>query len=246
MSSQPKRLEHGDTLMIGSTKLTAHIHASWGCDACRVTGTNVVSTEPQQHPREPAKPKLDKVVSIGPAKSKSKASLEAIRKQELRRLRREALGEDGDARDEDEDQNHHHHHPRRTHHEQQGPQHAQRPRRNNPRHQQTHSTPYPPPTPHHPSSLDTPLTHAEPTNVGSRMLQKMGWTAGQGLGATGHGRVEPVAVATRQGRLGLGMEDGPGSTAGGGGGAGTGGRRETLKEATVRRARERFSAMMED
>jgi hypothetical protein len=41
-------------------------------------------------------------------------------------------------------------------------------------------------------------------NKGFQMLARMGYQAGQGIGATGDGRVEPVAVDLKQNRLGLG------------------------------------------
>ncbi|KAJ2081306.1 squalene synthetase-like protein [Coemansia sp. RSA 988] len=42
------------------------------------------------------------------------------------------------------------------------------------------------------------------SNVGHRMLQQMGWTPGQGLGAGEKGRATPVDVMIRAGRRGLG------------------------------------------
>ncbi|PIA15110.1 G-patch-domain-containing protein [Coemansia reversa NRRL 1564] len=42
------------------------------------------------------------------------------------------------------------------------------------------------------------------SNVGHRMLQQMGWTPGEGLGAGEKGRATPVDVMIRAGRRGLG------------------------------------------
>lgn len=41
-------------------------------------------------------------------------------------------------------------------------------------------------------------------NRGFKLLQKMGWTSGTGLGATGAGRKEPVRIEMTGGALGLG------------------------------------------
>ncbi|KAJ3013874.1 Angiogenic factor with G patch and FHA domains 1 [Thoreauomyces humboldtii] len=272
-SSQPHRLEHGDTLTIGGTTMTAHIHAKWGCDACRVTGTNLVSTEPI---KETPKDEPNNTKKKGP-----KASLEAVRRQELNRLRREALGEEEEGKpnkagprdgvhnveeDEGADMQDRPNKKKKKQQPKLPSQYVDRAAMRRQMHGVDSSDPppssrnnygkYPPrgggrgaggvnhqqwggaPVEQAPfnRTAAVPLQHAEPANVGTRMLQKMGWTAGQGLGAQGNGRVEPVNVKMRQGKTGLGM-------GGVGEGVDVGGKRETLKEATVRRARERFREM---
>ncbi|KAJ3161503.1 hypothetical protein HDU86_007285 [Geranomyces michiganensis] len=305
-SSQPHRIHHGDVITIGSTKLAAHIHPEWPCDGCRVSSSsNIVSTEARgkSDPASAANSinSAAGAVTSDKKSSKGKTALEAERMQELRRLRREALGvpapsgastaamgeggNDVDIREEGGGDNDTHTQERRSRGKRQkrgealaagyvdraamrrqmhgldvsivpdsrlvgggrgggsggfrggynhhglrkndsgNYNHRSYNQHNQHQHQEA-------------NTIDTALTHTEPSNVGSRMLQKMGWTAGQGLGAAGDGRVEPVAVSQRMGRVGLGVQG-----ADGGGFSKPGGRRETLKEATVRRARERFSAM---
>ena len=41
-------------------------------------------------------------------------------------------------------------------------------------------------------------------NKGFKMLQKMGWSEGKGLGKESKGRIEPIPVATKNDRSGLG------------------------------------------
>jgi hypothetical protein len=41
-------------------------------------------------------------------------------------------------------------------------------------------------------------------NIGNRLLQKMGWKEGQGLGSTGSGIIDPIQAQYREGRAGLG------------------------------------------
>ena len=41
-------------------------------------------------------------------------------------------------------------------------------------------------------------------NIGNRMLMKMGWSPGLGLGVRNHGIVEPVEAVVRGSRKGLG------------------------------------------
>lgn len=48
----------------------------------------------------------------------------------------------------------------------------------------------------------------EASNVGSKMLQSMGWTAGSGLGAGGEGRVDPVQAQLYAQGAGLGSSKG--------------------------------------
>ncbi|KAL7747116.1 hypothetical protein RI367_007474 [Sorochytrium milnesiophthora] len=55
---------------------------------------------------------------------------------------------------------------------------------------------------HPPASLDTPLCS---TNVGFRLLQKMGWREGQGIGKRNEGRTEPVPMTTNVGYMGVGQ-----------------------------------------
>ncbi|KNC99620.1 uncharacterized protein SPPG_05006 [Spizellomyces punctatus DAOM BR117] len=233
MSSQPHRLQHGDTLVIGSTTMKVHIHASWGCDECRVTSTNVISTEPKSTPPKSADNNTPQTTK---GEKTKKGSLEVSRREELRRLKREALGEDAVTK------------PRgkRTQYVDRAAMRRKMHgvdasvmefRQETQEESSTHSFTPSVPTPTH----ATPITAADPTNIGSRMLQKMGWTEGQGLGASGGGRVDPVAVSMRMGRQGLGMgtpeEDNIG---------GMSGRKETLYEATMRRARERFNEINND
>ncbi|KAG0662138.1 hypothetical protein C6P46_003531 [Rhodotorula mucilaginosa] len=48
----------------------------------------------------------------------------------------------------------------------------------------------------------------EESNAGRKMLEKMGWSAGGGLGAEGAGRVDPIQAAQFQQRAGLGATKG--------------------------------------
>ncbi|XP_077555340.1 angiogenic factor with G patch and FHA domains 1 isoform X2 [Haemaphysalis longicornis] len=52
-----------------------------------------------------------------------------------------------------------------------------------------------------PASVDRPLSE---DNVGFKMLHKMGWKEGTGLGKEKQGTVEPVKVSTKKSRTGLG------------------------------------------
>ncbi|CEP00100.1 G-patch domain-containing protein [Plasmodiophora brassicae] len=47
-------------------------------------------------------------------------------------------------------------------------------------------------------------------NVGHRILRKMGWTAGSGLGHASSGMVTPISVTVRPGRSGIGFGSDPG------------------------------------
>ncbi|KAG5459346.1 MAG: hypothetical protein BJ554DRAFT_261 [Olpidium bornovanus] len=48
--------------------------------------------------------------------------------------------------------------------------------------------------------------HIDESNLGFKMLQKMGWSRGAGLGRAGQGRVEPVPFEHKQDFLGVGKK----------------------------------------
>jgi len=63
-----------------------------------------------------------------------------------------------------------------------------------------------------PNSSAAPVPYEQPTkngldqsNIGNKMLQKMGWKQGSGLGKTGSGIVDPIKVQQRAKGAGLGM-----------------------------------------
>ncbi|KAL1919845.1 uncharacterized protein VTP21DRAFT_1776 [Calcarisporiella thermophila] len=68
-------------------------------------------------------------------------------------------------------------------------------------------------------------------NIGHRMLQRMGWVQGQSLG-TGGGILDPIGVARRTDRAGLGAANQTESH-----------KQESFQEITMRKARERFMSM---
>lgn len=66
---------------------------------------------------------------------------------------------------------------------------------------------YEPPEPMH-----APIQSAPPPSVvdtiGGKMLQKMGWSAGRGLGKTEQGRIAPIEAEQRPSLAGLGQKRG--------------------------------------
>ncbi|RKO88815.1 hypothetical protein BDK51DRAFT_28806 [Blyttiomyces helicus] len=51
------------------------------------------------------------------------------------------------------------------------------------------------------SSMDLPLPS---TNIGFKLLLKMGWSEGRGLGSRGEGRVEPIRIDLKEDKMGVG------------------------------------------
>mmetsp|Transcript_31562 Transcript_31562/g.50931 ORF Transcript_31562/g.50931 Transcript_31562/m.50931 type:complete len:253 (+) Transcript_31562:574-1332(+) len=54
------------------------------------------------------------------------------------------------------------------------------------------------------ASMDRPI---ESSNVGYRLLQRMGWQSDGGLGRAGHGRKEPIRIDLKDDKLGLGKKE---------------------------------------
>ncbi|KAK7457991.1 hypothetical protein BaRGS_00039136 [Batillaria attramentaria] len=68
-----------------------------------------------------------------------------------------------------------------------------------------------PPVPKKQAQIDLPEVYEQPTkqgigaeNVGNKLLQKMGWAAGQGLGKANQGRTDPIETQRRAAQAGLG------------------------------------------
>ncbi|KAG2230444.1 hypothetical protein INT48_009190 [Thamnidium elegans] len=47
-------------------------------------------------------------------------------------------------------------------------------------------------------------THLPENNIGYKLLQKMGWCAGEGLGPNGQGRIDPIRIELKDDALGVG------------------------------------------
>ncbi|KAI0242068.1 hypothetical protein L0F63_003605 [Massospora cicadina] len=85
VASQPFILSHLDILKIGSTSLQVHLHASGlVCDACSTTENNVIDLAPAPVEQQPQ--------PITLKGSNKREALEAARKQELKRLKRQFAG----------------------------------------------------------------------------------------------------------------------------------------------------------
>ncbi|KAF9968673.1 hypothetical protein BGZ73_009188 [Actinomortierella ambigua] len=50
-------------------------------------------------------------------------------------------------------------------------------------------------------------THLPPTNIGYRLLLKMGWNAGDGLGPNKSGRTDPIPIDKKEDFLGIGKKE---------------------------------------
>ncbi|KAI8644946.1 G-patch domain-containing protein [Parasitella parasitica] len=50
-------------------------------------------------------------------------------------------------------------------------------------------------------------THIPESNIGYKLLQKMGWQAGKGLGSQGQGRVDPIRIELKDDSLGVGKAE---------------------------------------
>ena len=44
-------------------------------------------------------------------------------------------------------------------------------------------------------------------SFGMKLMKRMGWKEGEGLGQDGHGRLEPIPTRLKRNRLGIGAKD---------------------------------------
>ncbi|RHZ44118.1 hypothetical protein Glove_757g18 [Diversispora epigaea] len=217
VSSKPYQLNHMDELIVGSTKFQVHLHKKWTCDECTVTEGKMIDISQ----------KFDGNVNYSKTKQRNiegdtgvinsnnnatqKELLEFQRREELNRLKRKYMG------------------PSNANHKKKYVDRAA-----------IRRGIYPDNSPIRkdweddstiPQEKDISVqTKIGSDNKGNKLLQKMGWKEGQGLGRDGTGILDPVQLVTNNGTAGLGA----------GLGKNTKNVSETLQEATRRIAKERF------
>ncbi|CAI2195891.1 6759_t:CDS:2 [Funneliformis geosporum] len=222
MSSKPYQLNHMDEVVVGSTKFQVHLHKQWTCDICTVTEGKMIDISQKNdgisNNMNKSKQKIsegDMITNIGSNinnNTTQKELLEFQRREELNRLKRKYMG----------------------------------PSNINQKHKKyvdraaLRREIHPDNGPVKKDWEDISQVSAEETknlqtkigsdNKGNKLLQKMGWKEGQGLGRHGTGILDPVQLITNEGRVGLGA----------GGKKSQNSTTETLQEATRRVAKERF------
>ncbi|KAG9045562.1 hypothetical protein FS837_006106 [Tulasnella sp. UAMH 9824] len=217
-SSTPRRLLHGDTLTIGSSKFAVHIHESGQpCEGC---GLDLALAIPLL-PDETAKPNTDRTTSTSASavpnqpRVSHKAAMQSLRQtllhpghrsssgsrestpqsastyQDRSRKRREMFGTDGGGSEAGSSS--------------QLTSREKRPRYDDPRVAAVigPGAPMDEVTPS--SSQSRPI---DESNIGHRLLMKKGWTPGETLGTadgdTRRALREPLQVVKREGQAGLG------------------------------------------
>ncbi|KAH6559893.1 hypothetical protein BASA50_007202 [Batrachochytrium salamandrivorans] len=219
-ASAPMVLKHNDCLRLGSTVLVIHQHPRWSCSECVATALNTLEINPIQ----PATSLNAEKASERP-QAFSKELKEKARIQELKRLKRtltepslECVPHSSSASSRmpslaekwnadcsllyvDRAAKRRALYSSSSDHD---------------------STPISSPSPgidtlltgnhshtsrtftcHESQTNDTPISHS---NVGSKLLLKMGWVKGQGLGPSSTGITDPITVKTKLGREGLGFD----------------------------------------
>jgi pSer/pThr/pTyr-binding forkhead associated (FHA) protein len=180
-ASAPYPLRHLDVISVGTTKFQVHEHAgSWPCEYCKSHNGNVIDIATTSQVKTAEDPDNSKHFT--------KNEREMARREELKRMKQKYS--DG----------------KPTIKPNTYVDRAQARRK-----QQTEHSPspvnrsydmeidsYTPPQ----ASLINERIGAE--NIGNRLLQKMGWKEGQGLGSSGSGIIDPIQAQFREGRAGLG------------------------------------------
>ncbi|RKO92619.1 SMAD/FHA domain-containing protein, partial [Blyttiomyces helicus] len=162
VSSSPTPLSHGDILKVGSSQFQVHIHPQWPCDDCKVTSSNVISTRHDERRLKRA--------ALGEPETRARVALALRREGEASEssgyIDRAALRRKEERTSATDDVN--------VREFLNGAQPDWEVRRRTG------------------DEASVPIPEADPLNVGSRMLAKMGWAAGTGLGKDRSGRVDPV------------------------------------------------------
>ncbi|CAG8573127.1 3260_t:CDS:1 [Racocetra fulgida] len=211
MSSKPHQLCHLDELVVGSTKFQVHLHKQWTCDVCTVTEGKMIDIS-QKFDGNASHNKIKQKGSEGDIgfdginnnnNATQKELLEFQRREELNRLKRKYMGQP------------------------------------NVKHKHTKYVDraairreiHPDNSPIRKDWEDVSGTNSEieinvqtkigSENRGNKLLQKMGWKEGQGLGCNGTGILDPVQLVNNEGTRGLGASTVKNSS-------------ETLQEATRR------------
>lgn len=189
-SSLPKQLHHGDTITIGSTTFNVHIHQLGSCcEACSLSNKQIINIEPSTSTtKEPSSSELLQAMN-------TKTSLEKERKRINSQLRRKfepypTIETQSTPIYRDRAQE------RRA---VQGPdtQILYNQDRHDVKNVVTAET----------IQYANPIEAYDPENKGLKMLEKMGWKRGTGLGKERDGTVDPIIVkgkGDKQDRTGLG------------------------------------------
>ncbi|CAB4415293.1 unnamed protein product [Rhizophagus irregularis] len=222
MSSKPHQLNHMDEVTVGSTKFQVHLHKQWTCDVCTVTegkmidisnNSDVVSNNINKVKRK--NNDGDLIMNIGVNMNNNTTQrelLEVQRREELNRLKRKYMGPSNT------NQKHTKYVDRAALRREIHPDNA--PIKKDWEDTSQNST----------IEVKNFQTKIGSDNKGNKLLQKMGWKEGQGLGRNGTGMLNPIQFVTNEGRIGLGA----------GGKKNQNNTMETLQEATRRVAKERF------
>jgi pSer/pThr/pTyr-binding forkhead associated (FHA) protein len=179
-ASPPYPLRHLDVISVGTTKFQVHEHTgSWPCERCKSYNGNVIdiaTTKQNKTPIEEAETNMHL----------TKNEREVARREELKRMKQKYT----DSKPSIKSNNYvDRAEARRKQHVDNSPVN---------RSNGMDSESYAPPQ----SSRTNERIGTE--NIGNRLLQKMGWKEGQGLGSTGSGITDPIQAQFREGRAGLG------------------------------------------
>ncbi|KAI9289684.1 hypothetical protein BC943DRAFT_314930 [Umbelopsis sp. AD052] len=180
-ASPPYPLRHLDVISVGTTKFQVHEHTgSWPCEQCKSHNGNVIDIATTTQIKTP-------IEDAETNKHLTKNEREMARRDELKRMKQKYTDNKPNVKsntsyvDRAE--------ARRKQHGDNSPVH-----RSNDMDIDSYT-----PTQ---SSRTNERIGAE--NIGNKLLQKMGWKEGQGLGSTGSGIIDPIQAQYREGRAGLG------------------------------------------
>ncbi|KAK8849624.1 hypothetical protein IAR55_004959 [Kwoniella newhampshirensis] len=220
-ASKPFALSHLSSLKVGSTTFQTHIHTSWPCSACQISGSNEIVLDDGQAKSTTTRGIADEATtgngagttwSIAMDSKQKRENREVKRKREMALLKETLLNRSASASStaavavhgtEEREREYLDRSAMRRRLHPPSPPSLSASRQSETRHS---STPTQVQSTTTSTETQSHLTPNGPSKFALGFLSNSGWVPGQGLGKNGEGRAEPINAEPRTAKRGLGAE----------------------------------------